>query len=600
MALEVREQAAARPGSGSGIDPVTFEVLKNVFDYATGRMSTVLQRSSFSPILAELVDYSNAVYDADMNCLSQAANCPVHLAAMKYSAWATAERFGIDNLEPGDVVALNDPYNGGTHINDITFTTPIHFEGERLGFAVSRGHWMDLGGGSAGGQNFYGTHIAGEGLRIPPLKIYRRGELNTDLLEILIHNTRTPQYIEGDLQAHMGALRVAEAELTQAAERYGAETVRAAMREVIAYTERIVRTSIEKIPDGVYHAEDYADTDGYSDEPIRVKVKLVIEGSDITVDFDGSSPQCKGAINSTLANTTSAALYSLQFFLAPHAPANEGMFEPIKVILPEDCWLNAKWPAPTIGSTTLASSKITSALWQALAKALPDQVSASTYADCNWFVAAVTAPDGSTNVISDLPAGGWGGTPYNDGMHVTQDPLGNCMNLQAEAAELFYPVTYEQFDLKQDSAGAGRYRGGLGANFKARFLCEGELSMETARTIEGTPGANGGGRSAVQRSIKEHADGAREVLGGWTPEGEWKNPLLTGQFFRYGESFVFESTGGGGWGDPFTRPVGEVLDDVLDEYISVRAAREQYGVAIDPETFEVDRAETARLRSRAA
>jgi len=597
MALAIEEQNAARPRAGSDIDPVTFEVLKNVFQYSTNRMATVLQRSSFSPILADIVDFSNAVYDADLRLLAQAANCPVHLAAMKFSALASAEKFGIDNIEEGDVCALNDPYAGGTHINDITFTMPVFWEGTRLGFAVSRGHWMDLGGGAAGGQNFYGTHVAGEGLRIPPLKIYKRGELNEDLLAIMVNNTRTPHFVEGDLQAHIGALRAAEKELQNAAQRYGVETVQAAMREVIAYTERIVRTSIEKIPDGIYEASDYADTDGYSKEPIRVHVKLIVDGSNLTIDFAGTDPQCKGAINSPMANTASAALYSLQFFLAPHAPANEGMFAPIKIELPDGCWLNAKWPAPTIGSTTLASSKITSALWQALAKAIPDQVSASTYAECNWFVSAVRAPNGQTDVFSDLPAGGWGGTPFNDGMNVTQDPLGNCMNMQAEVAELMFPIAYEAFELRPDSAGPGRYRGGLGALFKVRYLSDGELSMETSRTLEGTPGANGGGASVVQRAIKEHADGSREVIGGWTPEGQWKNPLLTSYPFGYGESFVFESTGGGGWGDAFTRPVAEVLGDVLDEYISVRTAREQYGVAIDPETLCVDDAETERLRA---
>ena len=597
MTLDVREQATATARATAGIDPVTFEVLKNVFDYATARMSSVLQRASFSPILADIVDFSNAVYDADMRCLSQAANCPVHLAAMKYSALASADRFGIENLEAGDVVALNDPYNGGTHINDITFTMPIFYEGVRLGFAVSRGHWMDLGGGSAGGQNFYGTHVAGEGLRIPPLKIYKQGEINSDLLAIMRNNTRTPHFIEGDLQAHMGALHAAERELQAAAERYGPAVVKAAMAEVIAYTERIVRTSIEKIPDGIYRAEDYADTDGYSEGPIPVKVALTVDGSSIHVDFTGSHPQCKGAINSPMANTVSAALYSLQFFLAPHAPANEGMFAPITIHLPDDCWLNAKWPAPTIGSTTMTSSKITSALWQALAQAIPDQVTASTYAECNWFVSSVRAPNGQTDVFSDLPAGGWGGTPYSDGMNVTQDPLGNCMNMQAEVAELMFPIAYEAFELRQDSAGPGRYRGGLGAHFAVRYCAEGELSMETARTIAGTPGVNGGGPSAVQRAIKESADGHREVIGGWTPEGQWKNPLLTAKPFAYGESFRFESTGGGGWGDPKTRPVQEVLDDVIDEYISVRAAREHYGVAIDPETLELDPAETARLRA---
>jgi len=578
------------------VDPVTFEVLRSIFEYAADRMSTVLQRASFSPILADMVDFSNAIYDSEAKLLSQAANCPIHLAAMKFSAEAIIARYPREQMQPGDVYVVNDPYQGGTHINDITFLMPIFFDGDILGFAVSRGHWMDLGGGAAGGQAFGGTHIAGEGLRLPPLKLYEKGQVREDLLAIIVNNTRTPHFVKGDLQAHVGCLKAAQQEMERAAEKYGAATLRAAMKQLQEYTERIVRKSIAEMPDGVYEAEDYADTDGHSDKPIPIKVKLIIKGSDITVDFEGTGPVVKGAINSPYANTASATLYSLQFFLAPYAPQNQGMFEPITIKLPDNCWLNAKWPAPTIGCTTLTSCKITSAIWQALAKACPEKVTGSTNAECNWFVSSVIAPDGSTDVFSDLPAGGWGGTPFADGMNVTEDPLGNCMNMPAETAELLFPIAYEAFELRTDSGGPGRHRGGLGAIFKVRYLADGELSMESARTFEGSPGVNGGQRSDVQRQIKLHTDGRREVIGGLDEAGNWKSPLLASVPFRYGETFMFESTGGGGWGNPLERNVEEVLDDVLDEYISAAAAKRHYGVVIDEQTMTVDPAATEKLR----
>jgi N-methylhydantoinase B len=579
------------------MDPVTFEVLRNSFEYACTRMTTIMQRTSFSPILADILDFSNAIYDPKVRLLAQAANCPVHLAAMQFSADAAIQKYPVHTLKPGDVIALNDPYKGGTHINDITFTMPVFFEGELLGFAVSRGHWMDLGGGAAGGMSF-STHIAAEGLRLPPIKLYENYQINEDYLEIIMNNTRTPHYIKGDLQAHLGALKSAEAELQRAAERYGLETVKLAMNELIGYTERIVRKSIEDIPDGVYEAEDFADTDGFSPEPVRVRVTLTIKGSDITVDFTGSSPICKGSINSPIANTTSAAFYSLQFFLAPHAPSNAGMFAPIKVVVPDNCWLNAKWPAPTIGCTTLTSSKITSAIWQALAQAIPDRVTGSTCSECNWFVSSTRDSTGRADVFSDLPAGGWGGTPYNDGMNVTMDPLGNCMNMAAETAELFFPIEYESFDLRQDSAGAGKFRGGLGAVFKVRYLHEGEMNMETSRTREGSPGVNGGGRSDVQRSTQIYPDGHKTVIGGLTPNGDWVSPLLSGHHFGKEEVFQFESTGGGGWGNPKDRPAESVLEDVLDEYVSLEKARDVYGVAIDAKSRTINATETARLRAK--
>lgn len=597
MAASNSRMQKAATGISDRIDPITFEVLRNGFEYACNRMTTIMQRTSFSPILADILDFSNAVYDADCRLLAQAANCPVHLAAMQFSANASLRRFPKETLKPGDVIALNDPYQGGTHTNDITFTMPIFHDDTLIGFAVSRGHWMDLGGGAAGGMSF-STHIAAEGLRLPPIKLYENYQINEDFLAIIMNNTRTPHYIKGDLQAHLGALKSAETELSRMADRYGRETVQLAMAELIGYTERIVRKSIETIPDGVYEAEDYADTDGFSTEPIKIKVKLTIEGSDITVDFTGTDPVCKGSINSPYANTASAAFYSLQFFLAPDAPSNAGMFAPIKLVIPEGCWLNPSWPAPTIGCTTLASSKITSAIWQALAKAIPERVTGSTCSECNWYVStAVDRQRGVAEVFSDLPAGGWGGTPFNDGMNVTMDPLGNCMNMAAETAELFFPIEYESFDLRQDSAGPGKFRGGLGANFKVRYLCEGELNMETSRTREGSPGVGGGGRSAVQRSTHIYPDGRHQVIGGLTPNGDWVSPLLSGHPFNYDEQFLFESTGGGGWGKPVDRPVAAVLDDVLDEYISVQAAREQYGVVIDPATMTVNAAETATLRA---
>lgn len=584
----------------SQVDPVTFEVLRSIFEYASERMSTVLQRASFSPILADMVDFSNAIYDADAQLLSQAANCPIHLAAMKFSAEAIIKKFGLENINDGDVITVNDPYQGGTHINDITFLMPIFFDGELLAFAVSRGHWMDLGGGSAGGQNFRGTHIAGEGLRLPPTKIYEGRKVRQDILDIMLNNTRTPHFVQGDLQAHYGCLLAAEQEMQRAAEKYGVATLKAAMKQLQKYTERIVRNSIAEIPDGDYSAEDYADTDGISEEPIRMKVTLKVRGTDIIVDFAGSDPTCKGAINSPFANTASAVFYSLQFFLAPWAPQNQGMFTPIQIELPEDCWLNAKWPSPTIGCTTLTSSKITSAIWQALAKASPDKVTGSTSADCNWFVSSVTAPDGTTDVFSDLPAGGWGASPYADGMNVTEDALGNCMNMPAESAELLFPIAYEAFELRQDSGGAGQYRGGLGAIFKVRYLSDGELSMETARTLEGSPGVSGGLHSDVQRQTKIHKNGFEEVIGGFTPDGDWKNPLLSGHPFAYGDTFMFESTGGGGWGNPMDRDIEAVHEDVLDEYISAERAEKIYGVAVDPKTLALDVARTEELRAAIA
>lgn len=562
------------------LDAVTFEVLRSHFDFTCDRMTKVLQKTAFSPILSDILDFSNAIYDADIRLLAQAPGCPVHMAAMHFAAHASVNRFA-EALRPGDVVVLNDPFQGGTHIPDITFTMPIYHGTTLIGYAVSRGHWQDLGGGAAGGQSF-GTHIASEGLRLPPQKIFKEYVMNRDLLEIIKNNTRCPEYIEGDIQAHMGALKSAEKEMLRAVERYGLETVIQAQSALIDYTKRITQMNISRLAVGNYSVEDYIDTDGYTEKPIFVRIKLSINGDRIEVDFTGTDKQCIGAVNSPKANTYSAVYLALRYFLCPDAPANAGLFDAVDIILPEDCWLNAKWPAPTIGCTTMAAGKITSAIWAAMSRAMPEKSIGGNMSDVNWFVCAVRDPiTGQQAVFSDLPAGGWGAMNTHDGASVRFDPTGNCMNLSAEVAELCYPITYDEFELREGSAGAGKNRGGLGARLKISFKGSAELSIETSRTRRGSLGVLGGGEGLPQRLYKI-ANGKREVIGGLDDQDNWHNPLLAAFRFNPGESFEIETGGGGGWGRPFERNVDDVVSDLANGYITLTQAEADYGVRVDP------------------
>lgn len=318
----------------------------------------------------------------------------------------------------------------------------------------------------------------------------------------------------------------------------------------------------------------------------------------MTVDFTGSDRQCAGAINSPLANTYSAVYLALRFFLCPEAPANAGLFDAVDIILPDDCWLNAKWPAPTIGCTTVTAAKINSAIWLAMGEAMPNNAIGGPMSDCNWLVCSVTDPSTlQQGVFSDLPAGGWGGMNDQDGTNVTYDPTGNCMNLSAEVAELFFPVIYEAFDIRADSSGAGTHRGGLGARLQFKFMGQGELSIETSRTIKGSPGVEGGRESSVQKLYKIEPNGSINVIGGKCEDGSWKNPLLASFRFLPGEAFRIDTTGGGGWGDPLKRLPSLVLDDVLDGYVSVKMAQHEYGVVITPDNLEIDNNATLALRA---
>jgi N-methylhydantoinase B len=572
------------------LDAVTFEVLRRGFDYACERMSQVLQKSSFSPIIYDMVDFSSAVFDADVELIGQTANCPVHIAAMHYSARASLEKYPKETLADGDVVVLNDPYLGGTHTPDVTLTTPIYHGDELIAFAVSRAHWTDVG-------QTMDTHIAGEGFRLPPVKLVSGGEINRDLMDIIKNGTRTPQYIEGDVQAQLASLWAGRDEMQRLAGRYGVETLREGMREVLDYTQRRTKKAIEKIPDGRYEGSDYVDSDGYSEDPVKVQVALEVKGDRIHVDLTGTDEQVLGPINSPLANSASAIYYSLKFFLDPQAPANAGMYRQIDFTIPQGTWLNPIWPAPVVGCTTASSSKITSAIWSAIAKAIPAQSIASTYAEANWFTASVEHPETRENhVFTDLPAGGWGGTPYNDGMHVTMDPLGNCQNLPAETAEMLFPLRYNAFQMVTDTAGPGKFRGGAGVRLEFEFIGRGQIiTMESSRTRQGSPGTNGGGFGSRQKQLRRKVDGTLETVGGLDDEGNWLPQMLGGVQFKPGESFVFISGGGGGWGDPFARDAALVARDVRNQVISRDAAQESYGVVLTDD-LEVDEQATKVAR----
>ncbi|MCQ6267345.1 hydantoinase B/oxoprolinase family protein [Fictibacillus sp. WQ 8-8] len=575
------------------LDPITFEVLRRSFEYTCERMSLVLQKASFSPIIYDMVDYSNAIFDPDVNLIGQTANCPVHIAAMHFSARASLKRYPIEELGPDDVIILNDPYDGGTHTPDVTMTMPVFYDGILLGFAVSRAHWTDVGGG-------FDTHIAGEGLRLPPLMLYKEGKPNTELIEIIKNSTRTPQYIEGDIQAQLGALRAARDEFMRLADKYGTDVLRQGMREVLDYTQEMTKEAINRIPDGEYEASDYIDSDGFTDNPVQLRVKITVAGDRIGVDFTGSDPIAIGPINSPYANTASAVYYSLKFFLNPEAPANAGMYRQIDLTIPENTWLNPHWPSPTLGCTTVASSKITAAIWMALAKAIPERIVAPTCSDANWYVASAADPaTGDLHIFTDLPAGGWGGTPTHDGMHVTMDPLGNCQNLPAEIAELLFPIRYNSFEMRTDSAGAGRYRGGVGVHVEVEFLGRGEMIwMECSRTRKGSPGVNGGLHSAQQRQLRKTRQGELETIGGLADDGTWHPQMLGGIQFQPGESFVFESTGGGGWGDPLSRDPELVAQDVREEIVSRAQASNLYGVVLTDD-LKLDQVATRAKRTEA-
>lgn len=562
------------------LDPITFEVVRSSFDYITKMMSQTLQKISFSPIMYDQVDFSNALFDDQANLIGQTTNVPVHLAAMHHCVNAAVNTFQND-FDEGDVVILNDPYRGGTHNMDVTFVTPVFWEGKLIAYACSRGHWQDMGGKAASSESPTAIHIAEEGLRLPPTKIFIKNEPVTWLIDIIRNNTRAPYFIDGDIRAHIGALNTAQKHFFELVEKYGEETVRACMTEALDYTERRTRAAIKKLPNGVYEAEDYIDADGVNNHAIYVRATVTIEDEDITVDLTGSSPTVDGPVNYPFAGTCSGVYFGLKFFLDPDAPPNAGMYRPIHIIVPENTVFNPRWPAPVYYGNLITSEKVADLIWQCLEKAIPEQIVGMPYADCNpisWGV--VNAREGVSDTFGELPPGGWGGTPFGDGMSATYSRHGNCMDFSPEQMELLYPVVCTEREFKMDSAGAGKYRGGLGIQVSWKLLQNATMNVGMGRSRFGPPGVCGGKDGMPSSVILNMGTAEEKVIGGYTEDHEYLMTMFDNYPMKAGETVTMITQGGGGYGNPSERDPALVKKDVENEVISKRAAQEIYGISI--------------------
>lgn len=562
------------------LDPITFEVVRSSFDYITKMMSQTLQKISFSPIMYDQVDFSNALFDAEANLIGQTTNVPVHLAAMHHCVNAAVTEFEGDFNE-GDVVILNDPYRGGTHNMDVTFVTPLFWEGKLIAYACSRGHWQDMGGKAASSESPTAVHIAEEGLRLPPTKIYINKEPVTWLINIIRNNTRAPYFIDGDIRAHIGALNTAEKHFFELVEKYGEETVRACMTEALDYTERRTRAAIKKLPNGVFEAEDYIDADGVNNVPIYVKATVTIEEEDITVDFTGSSPTVDGPVNFPLAGTCSGVYFGLKFFLDPDAPPNAGMYRPIHIIIPENTVFNPRWPAPVYYGNLIISEKAADLIWKALEKAIPEQIVGMPYADCNpisWGI--VNAREGVSDTFGELPPGGWGGTPFADGVSATYSRHGNCMDFTPEQMELLYPVICTEREFKADSAGPGKFRGGLSLQVSWQILENATMNVGMGRSRFGPPGVCGGKAGIPSSVIMNMGTDKEKVIGGYDENGEYLMTMFDNYPMKAGETVTMITQGGGGYGNPAERDLRLIEKDLRNEVVTKEAIERDYGIKL--------------------
>jgi N-methylhydantoinase B/oxoprolinase/acetone carboxylase alpha subunit len=517
------------------IHPIEFEVFKNLFLSIAEEMGVTLCRTSFSPNIKERLDYSCAVYDAAGETIAQGDHMPVHLGAMPLSV-----RAAIDNvpMEAGDIVVLNDPFQGGTHLPDITLVSPVFLGRERRPafYVANRAHHSDVGGMSPGSMPI-AREVYQEGLIIPPIKLVRRGDVVPDVLALILANVRTPDEREGDLTAQIAANRVAERRLADTVSKYGRARTMGYARALQDYTERVLRATIAGIPDGVYDFEDALDDDGFGDTPVRIRARVIIKGSSATIDFAGSDPQVDGSVNANYAITLSACLYAFRCLVTDDVLYNAGVARPLTVVAPAGTIVNANRPAAVCGGNVETSQRITDVVLGALGRALPGRLPAASQGTMNNVTLGGIDPrTGRRFAYYETIGGGMGGRLGLAGLSGVHTHMSNTRNTPVEAIEHYLPVRIRQYALRAGSGGAGAFPGGGGIVREYEMLTDTAVTVLSERRRRPPYGAEGGEPGGCGRNTLVR-DGHEEALPG-------KIELR----LRAGDRLRIETPGGGGYG----------------------------------------------------
>jgi N-methylhydantoinase B len=522
-------------------DPVELEIFKNLFHSITEEMGAALRHTAFSPNIKERRDYSCAVFDSAGEVIAMGDQMPVHLGSMPMSVRAA---IAACEMAPGDVVMLNDPFRGGTHLPDITLVAPVYVKPRRrLGqtspdfYVASRAHHADVGGAYAGSMGLC-REIYQEGFRIPPVRIMRAGLMEHDVLALLLNNVRTPEEREGDLGAQIAACHTGAERLREVCARYGIERARRAARELLQYSEDLTRTFLRRVPSGIYCADDFLDNDGINDKPVKIAVKVTVGQKQVTVDFTGSDAQVEGSINAVQAITYSVCFYVFRCLLADDVPATAGLMRPIRVIAPEGTVVNARPPAAVAGGNVETSQRMVDVLLRALAHAIPDRIPAAASGTMNNLT--IGGIDPRTNepfAYYETIAGGMGARPGKCGISGVHTHMTNSLNTPAEALEYAYPLRVRRYSLRRESGGGGKHRGGDGIIREIEVLTDCEVTLLADRRTRGPWGLASGRAGAPGKASVIRHDGLIEEM-----PGKFSTRL------RKGERIRIESPGGGGWG----------------------------------------------------
>jgi len=516
-------------------DPVTLEVFRNLFYSAAEEMGVTLCRTSFSPNIKERRDYSCAVFDGDGNMVAQGEHMPVHLGSMPLSVEAAIEHVP---MQRGDVVILNDPFCGGTHLPDITLVQPVHVGDDQAPtfYVANRAHHSDVGGITPGSMPLSNS-IYQEGIRIPPLRLVHKGEVLKDVLDLILANVRTPVEREGDLTAQIASNRTGERRLIAMTDRYSVDMVTSYMGHLQDYAERMTREAIAAIPDGEYRFEDCMDDDGQGNGPLPIVVTISIRGDEARVDFTGTCDQVQGSVNAIYAITLSAVMYCFRVIVPFAIPSNRGTIRPLEVIAPEGTLVNARLPAAVAGGNVETSQRIVDVVLGALAKAMPGKIPAASYGTMSNLTFGGTDPEtGEDFAYYETIAGGMGARPNADGLDATHCHMTNSLNTPIEAFEHTYPYRIRRYAIRRGSGGRGRFRGGDGIVRELEALCRSQVTILSDRRVHAPYGLNGGEPGTSGRNtLITH--GEERELGG-----------KASMWVEAGSVVRVETPGGGGYG----------------------------------------------------
>ena len=545
-------------------DPTTLEIYRALYTSVAEEMGVALRRTSFSPNIKERRDYSCAVFDSSGRVIAQGDHMPVHLGSMPMAVAAALREVEIG---PGDVVALNDPFAGGTHLPDVTLVMGVfaakaeggnkkaesrrHKAADNTGssaycllpsarclfFVANRAHHADIGGATPGSMGL-ATDVYGEGVRIPPIHIVRGGEICADVMKLILANVRSSQERRADFEAQIGSLKTGAARLLEIVERRGTKEASDYAAHLISYSSRMMRRAIAAIPNGTYRAEDALDDDGISEGEIPIRVCVTIKGDNARVDFTGSAPQVSGALNAVESITVSAVSYVFRCLVGGDVPASAGLMEPIEVIAPEGTIVNAAHPASVAGGNVETSQRIVDTVFKALARALPERIPAASQGTMNNLtIGGIDPRTGAEFSYYETVAGGMGARPELDGMNATHTHMTNSLNTPAEALEYSYPLRVREYRIRKGSGGKGRHKGGDGSVREIEVLAPARMSLLSDRRKRAPYGLQGGDDGAVGLAFIIRADGSKEQL---AAKGSWD--------LRAGDRVRIETPGGGGFG----------------------------------------------------